>query len=202
MVTNTPLPKINLSEIQFEILTAAGKIITLSGITGLTIESLAKEMKVPESIIYQHYLSREDIIVSMLDYLAYDMDMRFTNTTEETQDTEEIFFKLFRNQAAFFIENPYFMTLVFSDGLMEECARINNLISKILESKISHLMPIIVSGQENGYFRNDLPAEEMAHIIMGAFRLLMYKWRISNFKFNLKYRNENTIESILTLIKA
>ena len=202
MVSPGTSPKINLSDFQFEILTASGKIITRSGITGLTIENLAKEMQESEVTIYQHYLSREDIIVSMLDYLAYDMDMRFTHAVEGAEDTEEIFFKLFRNQAAFFIENPYFMTIVFSDGLMEEDERINNLISKILETKMSHLMPIIVSGQESGYFRNDLPAEEMAHIVMGAFRLLMYKWRISNFKFNLKRRNENTIESLLTLIKA
>ena len=106
MVSPGTSPKINLSDFQFEILTASGKIITRSGITGLTIENLAKEMQESEVTIYQHYLSREDIIVSMLEYLAYDMDMRYTYAIEGAQDTEEIFFKLFRNQAAFFIENP------------------------------------------------------------------------------------------------
>ncbi len=195
-------PRINLLEPQFEIITAAGKIITQSGISGLTIANVAKEMQYSESAICQYYLTREDIVVAMLDYLAFDMDMRFTNATEGTQDTEEIFLKLFREQATFFIENPYFMTVIFSDGLMEECERINNRISKIMESEMRHLLPVLVSGQENGYFRNDLSAEEMALIIIGAFRLLMYKWRLSNFQFNLKHRNELTIESILTLIKS
>lgn len=202
MVTHNPSSKINLSDIQFAILTTAGKIITRSGISGLTIGALAKEMRTSETAIYQHYLTREDIIVSMLDYLTYDMDKRYTNTVNDTSDTEAMFVRLFRNQATFFIENPYFMTLVFSDGLLEECERVNTLISKIMDIKISHLLPIIVSGQENGLFRNDLSPEELAHIVMGTFRLLMYKWRISNFKINLKHRNERTIESILRLIKV
>lgn len=202
MVTPGTSPKINLSAIQFEILTAAGKIITHSGIAGLTIENLAKEMQTTETSIYQHYLIKDDIIISMLNYLAYDIDMCYTRAMEGKTDTEEMFVKLLRNQAAFFIENPYFVIVAFSDGLLEEYGRINNSISKIMDIKISHLMPIIVSGQENGYFRNDLSPEELVHIVMGAFRLLMYKWRLANFSFNLKPRNENMLQTVLTLIRA
>ena len=202
MATLTPSPKIDLSEDQFEILTAAGKILTQSGIAGLTIPGLAREMNCSEGHIYSHFLTPEDIVVALLDYLNYDMDMRYVRTLNGTADTEDLFKRLFRNQAAFFIENPYFAIAVFSDGLMEECTRINNRISTIMETKMSHLMPIIVQGQESGVFRKDLSPEALAHIVMGAFRLLLYKWRVANFKFNLKRRNEDTIESVLVLIKA
>ena len=42
-----------ISDRQLEIIEAAGKILTASGISGLTIKNLAKEMKFSESAIYK-----------------------------------------------------------------------------------------------------------------------------------------------------
>lgn len=196
-----PTSRIDLSDRQFEIITAAGKLLTRSGVTGLTIKNLAKEMHFSESAIYRHFASKEDIIVSMLYYLAYDMDGRFKQAMNNAESAETMFLKLFRNQAAFFSENPYFVIVVFSDGLSEESERINKAIETIMETKMSHLMPIIVAGQKNGFLKTDLSPEELVHIIMGTFRLLMYKWRVSDFKFNLKARNDKMLQSLLTLIK-
>lgn len=198
LVDNT---RTELSERQFEIITVAGKLLTRSGVLGLTIKNLAKEMNFSEGAIYRHFSSKEEIIISMLYYLASDMDVRFSQAINHSDDTETQFQKLFRNQAAFFTENPYFVVVVFSDGLMEESERINAAIKKIMETKMSHLMPLIVSGQQNGFLRTDLSPEDLVHIIMGTFRLLMYKWRISNFEFNLKVRNDKMLENLLTLIK-
>jgi AcrR family transcriptional regulator len=59
-----------ISDRQIEIIEAAGKILTRSGISGLTIKNLAKEMQFSESAIYRHFTSKEEIIVAMLEYLA------------------------------------------------------------------------------------------------------------------------------------
>ena len=60
----------SISDRQLEIIEAAGKILTASGLSGLTIKNLAKEMKFSESAIYRHFASKEDIIISLLEYLA------------------------------------------------------------------------------------------------------------------------------------
>jgi AcrR family transcriptional regulator len=64
---------------QSEIIDAAGKILTTSGVSGLTIKNLAKEMQFSESAIYRHFESKEDIILAMLEFLAKNMDERLTN---------------------------------------------------------------------------------------------------------------------------
>src|SRR5690606_5146072 len=131
-------------------------ILTRSGVMGLTIKNLAKEMQFSESAIYRHFSRKEDIVVSLLDYLAYDMKSRYLTALAGETDTESQFVKFIKNQAAFFSENPYFVVVVFSDGLMEESERINAAISRIIQTKMKHLMPIFISGQENGCFRKDL----------------------------------------------
>jgi len=51
-----------MKERQLEIIEAAGRILTLSGVSGLTIKNLAKEMQFSESAIYRHFTSKEEII--------------------------------------------------------------------------------------------------------------------------------------------
>ena len=47
-----------ISDRQLEIIEAAGKILTASGVSGLTIKNLAREMKFSESAIYYCYFQR------------------------------------------------------------------------------------------------------------------------------------------------
>lgn len=190
-----------ISDRQLEIIDATGKILTNSGVSGLTIKNLAKEMKFSESAIYRHFTSKEEIIVALLDYLAINMDNRYTNSILATQTPEEKFTTLFQNQFSFFKEHPHFVVAVFSDGLMEESQRINETILKIMSVKMKHLMPIIVEGQHKKIFTNAITSDELIHIVMGTFRLQMFKWKVANFQFDIIRDGENMIQSILTLIK-
>ena len=190
-----------ISDRQLEIIEAAGKILTASGISGLTIKNLAKEMKFSESAIYRHFASKEEIIITLLEYLAQSMDERYSHAIKSELTPEEKFTTLFQNQFSFFNKNPHFVVAVFSDGLMEESQRINETISKIMSVKMKHLMPIISEGQQKNIFTNSITSEELIHIVMGTFRLQMYKWRVANFQFDIIRNGENMIQSILRLIK-
>lgn len=102
-----------ISDRQLEIIEAAGKILTASGISGLTIKNLAKEMKFSESAIYRHFTSKEEIIIALLDYLAQSMDERYTNAISSEHSPEEKFTTLFQNQFSFFKKHPHFVVAVF-----------------------------------------------------------------------------------------
>ena len=71
-----------------------------------------------------------------------------------------------------------------------------------METKINHLMPIIIEGQKNGLFTNNVKSEELTNIVMGAFRMLLYKWRVENFKSDIMLHGENMVNSILSIIKV
>ncbi len=193
---------IQLKDRQLEIIEAAGKILTASGVGGLTIKNLAKEMKFSESAIYRHFTSKEEIIIALLEYLARSMDERYTNAISNEQSPEEKFKTLFQNQFSFFEKNPHFVVAVFSDGLLEESQRINETILKIMGVKMKHLMPVIIEGQQKGIFTSAIATQELMQIVMGTFRLQMYKWRLANFEFDLPTAGEDTIQSVLTLVKV
>ncbi|MCF8407101.1 MAG: TetR/AcrR family transcriptional regulator [Chitinophagaceae bacterium] len=191
----------SISKRQLEIIQAAGKILTQSGIHGLTIKNLAKEMKFTESAIYRHFESKEAIIITMLNYLVVTMDERLSNATKETDLPIKQIEVLFQNQIAFFKENPHFLISVFSDGLLEESEKINECIHGIMQVKSKHIIGIIKAGQDQKVITSKVATEELTHIIMGGFRLLMYKWRLAHFKFDITLKGEHYIKSILELIQ-
>jgi len=185
---------------QLEIIEAAGKILTASGVSGLTIKNLAKEMRFSESAIYRHFTSKEEIILAMLNYLADSTEKRLSNI-KTSPEPEENLKALFREQFRFFSLNPHFVVAVFSDGLLEESQRINETFMKLMNIKMKYLMPVIMQGQQSRIFTNVITTDELMHIIMGTFKLQMFKWRIADFEFDIIRSGDNMVQSILTLIK-
>jgi AcrR family transcriptional regulator len=190
-----------ISDRQLEIIEAAGRILSSSGVSGLTIKNLAKEMQFSESAIYRHFTSKEEIIVAMLDFLAASMAERLAKAVQSGDNPEEKFRKLFQSQFTFFKKHPHFVVAVFSDGLMEQSQRINEAIVKIIDIKMERLMPLILEGQQKGIFTNEIAAEELMHIIIGTFRLQMFKWRLAHFEFDIKRSGNKIIQSLLKIIK-
>lgn len=189
-----------MSDKQLEIIKATGNILTSSGVSGLTIKKLAAAMQFSESAIYRHFESKEEIIYALLDFLATNMDERLTASRSINENQKEQFVRLFQNQYSFFKQNPYFVVAVFSDGLMEESQRINEMIYKIMTVKIKHLKPLLIEGQQSGVFTNSISADDLTHIVMGTFRLQMYKWRMAEFQFDIEIEGNKMIQAMLTLI--
>ncbi len=193
---------LEITDRQLEIIEAAGRILTSSGVGGLTIKNLAKEMKFSESAIYRHFTSKEEIIIYMLRYLAESMDDRLSQSIQQSDGPEEKFKQLFKNQFAFFHSHPHFVVAAFSDGLTEQSQSINEAIIEIMKVKIKHLMPIMKEGQQKGLFTNAISTKELIHVVIGAFRLHMFKWKTAIFQFDLKRSGDDLIKSLLTLIKT
>ncbi len=187
---------------QIEIIEATGKILTSCGVSGLTIKNLAKEMKFSESAIYRHFDSKEEIIISMLDYLADIINERLQNISQTTDNSETKFVTLFESLFEFFNNNPHFVVAVFSDGLFEESQRINEAILKIMNIKMQYLMPIILEGQQKGVFTNAINTDELMHIVIGTVKLQMFKWRVFDFQFDITRAGNNMVQSLLTIIKT
>ena len=190
----------DISKRQLEIIEAAGKILTEKGINGLTTKKLAQEMNFSESALYRHFTSKEEIIVSMLNYLALNMDQH-TYELENKNPIEQLK-NFFQSQFRFFESQPYFVIVVFSEGLLEESEKINHAIKSLMTKRMQLLKPIIQIGQEKEIITNDLESDELIHIVMGSVRLFMLKWRMSKFEFDIQSEGDKMLTSILKLIQT
>lgn len=186
---------------QIEIIQSAGKIITETGVSSLTTKRISQEMKFSESAIYRHFSGKSEIVNAMLDYLATDMDRRFTTCQSSSLPPMEKLKFIFIDQLKFFKEKPYFVGVIFPDGLLRESSEINDGIVRIMEVRKKHLHVILEECQSAGLIRTDLAASQLAHIFMGSFRLLTLKWRLSDFGFDISLKSEQLLSNLFKLIK-
>jgi AcrR family transcriptional regulator len=190
-----------ISNRQLDLIQAAGKILTASGVGGLTIKNLAKEMGFAESAVYRHFDSKEAIIVSMLEYLAENMDERLSKVVNSTKSPKENLEALIQNHLNYFSYNPHFVVAVFSDGLMEASEKINAAILRIMQVNVKYLLPLIYEGQQLVQFNPNVPSEDLMHIIMGTFRLHMFKWRTSGFGFDIAQKGQQLMSNLFKIIQ-
>ena len=190
----------NIKPRQLEIIEAAGKLLTTWGLNGLTIKNLALEMNFSESAIYRHFSSKEEIIITLLKYLNETVNKIFKESSI-SGDFEKDFTVLFRKLTTYFMENPFYVVAVFSEGLMNESARIGERILQLMNNLTKHVRTIIGEGQKKGLITRSLTSEQIVEIIIPAFRHQLFRWKISNFESDVAQSIESLAGSLLLLLK-
>lgn len=189
-----------LSKRQVEIIEAAGQLISSGGMSGLTIKNIAKSMDFAESAVYRHFASKEEIVVSMLNFLADDMDRRYQDLSLEKLGTLQAIEAIFLRQMAYFNHRREFVGVLFPDGLLDESHEINAAIRNLMALRKNYLLPLIITGQQEGKLNAELEPEVLGHILMGSFRLLVFQWRMAGFSFDLEEKSKELWNSLLIMI--
>jgi TetR/AcrR family transcriptional regulator, fatty acid metabolism regulator protein len=188
------------SKRQQEIIESAGKLLMEKGIKGLTTKNLAQEMAFSESALYRHFKNKEDIIVLLLDYLESNIKERLNIISKKDSTSQEKLKQLFSSQFYFFSNNPHFVVAILSEGLFDESEKINQSIMKIINYKIELITKIIEVGKENNEFTNSIETQEIVHIIMGSFRMMMLKWKFSKFEIDLINQGNKIMNITIKLV--
>ena len=189
------------SKRQQEIIELAGKLLMEKGIKGLTTKNLAQEMGFSESALYRHFNNKEDIIVLLLDYLSFNIKERLDVIQTQTISAEEKLHKIFKSQFNYFSQNPHFVIAILSEGLFDETEKINSSIMKIISHKLQIISHIIEEGKTNNEFTDTIPTQDIVHIIMGSFRMMMLKWKFSKFELDLMHQGTSIMTTAINLIK-
>lgn len=188
------------SKRQQEIIESAGKLLMQKGVKGLTTKNLALEMNFSESALYRHFKNKEDIIVLLLDYLGSNIKERLNIISEKKLTSEEKLKQLFSSQFEFFNQNTHFVVAILSEGLFDESEKINQSIMKIIHYKMELITKIIEVGKENNEFTKSIETQEIVHIIMGSFRMMMLKWKFSKFETNLINQGNKIMDTVIKLL--
>jgi TetR/AcrR family fatty acid metabolism transcriptional regulator len=173
------------SKRQQEIIETAGKILIEKGIKGLTTKNLAIEMEFSESALYRHFKNKEDIVILLLDYLGNNIKERLDTILEKESNSIDKLQKIFNSQFQFFSHNPHFVVAVLSEGLFDESEKINQTIMKIITYKTQLISTIIEQGKQNNEITKEIETQDIVHIIIGTFRMMMLKWKFSKFNIDL-----------------
>jgi AcrR family transcriptional regulator len=190
----------NLTGRQKEIIEASIDIISKKGIQNLTIKNLSKKIGFSEPAIYRHFESKVGILLTILSRFESQIRKSKILVNSEANSALKQLDLIFKNQFNNFSKNPALASVVFAEEIFQNDRRLSEKIYSIMDFNFELILSIIKSGQRNGEIRSDIEADQLVLIIMGSLRLIIKKWKKSEYSFNLRKDGEKLWKSINTMI--
>lgn len=174
-------------------------IINEHGFKGLSIREIAKKENVTEAAIYKHFSSKNQIIIEVLEYYSkFDFNIIETlkSSNESAKNKIIIFFKMF---SEYYNNYPAITSILKSYDVLLYEKTIYLTVIEILKQRSNFLISLIKEGQASGNIKNDIDFEVLSDILLGSFERVIFKWRLSKFKFSLKQKTMEVINEILKI---
>jgi len=189
-----------LSERQGQIIDKSICLIADKGIQGFTIKNLSKAIGISEPAIYRHFDSKTHILLTILDNFK-EMANMLSGMMETNPMTavEKISF-MFKNMVDMFTETPALVSVIFSEEIFKNEEVLKNKIIEILNTNEATVENIMLKGQENHEIRTDISEKSLALMTMGSLRLMVKRWSLENYNFNLKEEGTILIASIKAIL--
>ena len=190
-----------MTQRQSDILQESIKLIADKGIQGFTIKNLANAIGVTEPAIYRHFENKQKILIEILSLFKENKEsfMKYVQADDVTPlDKLKALFEL---RFKYFAKNRAIASVIFSEELFRNDPILSEIVFDIMKENQKIILRIIKAGQKSLVIKHDVSADQLAFIIIGALRLIVTKWRLSDYSFNLEKEGKSLWKSIELLIK-
>jgi AcrR family transcriptional regulator len=188
------------TERQEEIMDQAVLLIAKSGIQGLTVRNLARRIGVSEPALYRHFTSKTDILLGILDrFDRTSHGMRAMLSRDDCPSLEqlEVFLVTTLSQ---FQQRPEITAVIFAEEIFQNEPRLTGKVADIMRKHQTSLQVLLTRGQACGMIRDDVSTEGLTLLIQGSIRLLVSRWRMAAYNFDLVEEGRGLLEVLRTLL--
>lgn len=187
---------------QIEIMEAATNRISNFGIQNLTIKTLAEDIGLSEPALYRHFKSKNEILLSLLEYFKVEMKTRIQSISLKPTDTAaDELIAIFNSQLQTFTKKPAIVSVIFAEGIFHFDESLSKKVAEILDMMQDFVKTNITKGQEKGQYTELIDSSTLTTIITGAIRMTILKWKLSGHKSNLIKEGRTVLEGILKMIE-
>jgi AcrR family transcriptional regulator len=187
---------------QQEIIDLSIQLIADLGIQGFTIKNLSKRVGVTEGAIYRHFESKTEILYSILKAFQAESAITLDLACNSEKPVMEEIEKIFSHHFKYFSERPAIAAVIFSESIFQNDNLLSKEVFKLLTMHEDALVCIITRGQLSGEIRNgDISKDQLVRIIIGSIRYTVTKWRLSNYKFDIKAEGQILLKNIKALLE-
>ncbi len=190
-----------MTDRQNEIIKTAITLIAKKGIQGLTIKNLSKAINVTEPAIYRHFKNKTAILIAILDSFKSLMpNISELMMLESKSAIEKIHF-IFNGYFAKFDQTPELVSVIFSDEIFKNDEKLSQKIADLVALNEEMFRQIIKAGQKANEIRDDVQSIHIAIMIMGSLRLLVKKWELGKYNFDLQKEGKKMFAALKKMIK-
>lgn len=190
----------NLSKRQQEIIQASLKIISESGIQGLTTKHLAKKLGISEPALYRHFKNKHELLLTILKHFRDVNKDILEKVWKNEASFKERLLSLFLKRFEYFDNNPNVVSVLFAEDVFLYDQELLNEVKAVMKNTEDFLLKEIKLAQRNNEVRKDINPLSLTILIMGTMRLLVLRWRMLGFSYSLKKHGHRTIKELLEIL--
>jgi len=185
---------------QREIVDTAVNIIAQKGIQQLTIKNISKSMGISEPAIYRHFRSKLDILLAILANFQDSTKTSLRRVQSIDKTPVKKIETIFTTHIIRFSANPALAATIFSEEIFQNDVKLATKVAAIMELSQVEIEKLIKKGQQINEIRDDVSERHLATMIIGSLRLLVTRWRLSRFSFDLEMEGTNLWQAIEKLV--
>lgn len=187
---------------QEEIVEAAIAIIAEEGIQALTVKRLATRIGVTEPALYRHFDGKLEILSAILDHFAkWNVESLSQAATADLSPEEKIR-RVVVEHTSRFAESPAVSGVLFAEEIFRNEGELSRKMAGMMETAHRHLKAILSEGIDAGVFRRDASPEQLSLVCLGALRLLVTRWRLEHYGFDLREEGKLLGDTLVALLRS
>lgn len=191
-----------MTDRQQEIVDAAIAIIAEDGIQRLTTKELSRRIGITEPALYRHFENKLAILVAILEHFAEWSAATLRRIVESDLTPDEKIRELFRRHTTRFMESPASSGVLFAEEIFKDPRELSDAVMRTMGVAEGYVRQILEEGITAGAFRRDVPLEHLALTTMGSLRLLVTRWRLGRYHFNLFDEGMRLADSLVLQIST
>ena len=182
------------------IIQAAIEVFSKKGFQAATISEIAQRAGVAEGSIYQYFKNKEDLFFSI------PIEETKAFRTQLELHLEGIFgaFNKIRKFVwyllYFFKMNPEYGRMLMLEMRVSK-SFVKTDTYDFLKKSVSHVLEIIIEGQEEGVIRKDTDVYILRHLVLGTLEHIVTRWLLKGGKYDLLEHHQEVSQLVIDALR-
>lgn len=183
-----------LTKRQLDILETSTLIISREGVQSFTMKQVALELGFSEPAIYKHFPNKVAILYALLDGFHKNIEVLASAHLSPKKDGGIVSF--FTQVIDTLADKPALSAVIFSEEIFRSEPELACKVKGIMDMVEGYLVTYL---QSQLRYMPKAPVEHIAWMFLGSIRLLVTRWRLADFRFDLKMNAQELLKTISSL---
>ncbi len=171
-----------------EIIEAARKLIYKRGSEHVTVNNIAKEVKISEAAIYRHFRNKKEILSFLASHITESLIHDIDSAEQSALLSPDNFGGILRNHLSKIEQKRGVSFQVIAEIISFGDRKLNKQVYDGIQNYLQRFRGLLENGIKAGLIRKDIDPEATALLLFGMIQGLVNTWALSNYSFDLTER--------------
>ena len=171
-----------------EIIEAARKLIYKKGSEHVTVNNIAKEVKISEAAIYRHFRNKKEILSFLASHITESLMQDIDLAGQSDLSSPNNICGILRSHLSKIEQKRGVSFQVIAEIISFGDKRLNKQVYDDIQKYLQRFRELLDNGIKAGSIREDIDSEATALLLFVMIQGLVNTWALSNYSFDLTER--------------